>query len=251
MADDKFFKGFVTARKDFSPELWSLRVRPEVDFPFTPGQYATLGVYVDGRLIERPYSIVSAPHEPELEFFIELVENGDLTPRLYRLPPGAELQVRRRAKGRFTLDRKGGRPKHLMVATVTGIAPYCSMARSLYRDWKEGKYPEGLQLFVLQGASRSLEMGYREEMERIASEVPWFRYVPTISRPWEDQDWKGELGRVEDILRKYADNFGLTPADTMAYLCGHPQMIVNAKGILLRSGFHQENLREEQYWVQQ
>jgi len=36
------------------------------------------------------------------------------------------------------------------------------------------------------GGSRSLEFGYREEMERVAAEVPWLKFVATISRPWED-----------------------------------------------------------------
>ena len=87
-------------------------------------------------------------------------------------------------------------------------------------------------------------------MEQRAKELPWLRYVPTISRPWEDPNWKGELGRVDDVLRKYVDTLDLASENTTAYLCGHPQMIVNAKGILLRAGFKQDNLHEEQYWVQ-
>ena len=43
------------------------------------------------------------------------------------------------------------------------------------------------------------------------SEFPWFSYIPVISRPWEDPEWKGEVGRVEDILRKYIDDLKLEP----------------------------------------
>ena len=103
---------------------------------------------------------------------------------------------------------------------------------------------------VLQGASRSRELGYREEMEGYAREAPWLDYVATVSRPWEDKDWKGEVGRVEDLIRKYSDQFDLNPEDTTAYACGHPEMIEKAKGILQRRGFPKESLKEEQYWVQ-
>lgn len=70
-----------------------------------------------------------------------------------------------------------------------------------------------------------------------------------MSRPGEDLEWKGETGRVEDILRKYLDAFGMEPAETTAYLCGHPQMVENAKGILRRRGFSKEFVREEVYWL--
>lgn len=246
---DKFAKAVITERRDLSHDLWLVRLRSEHKLTFQPGQYATFGVVDGDKLIERPYSIVSSPYEDQLEFFIELVPEGELTPRLHKLAVGAELVMRKVAKGRFTLDRKSGRTKHFLVATVTGVAPYCSMARTLYRDWKEGK-PVDVELFLVQGASRSWEFGYREEMERIAAEVPWLKFIPTVSRPWEDKEWKGEVGRCEDVLRKYADQFGLTAETSVGYLCGHPQMIENAKGILQRRGFPKEFLREEQYWVQ-
>ena len=50
-----------------------MRVSPGGDFTFKPGQYATLGVVTPQKHIERAYSIVSAPHEPTVEFFMELV----------------------------------------------------------------------------------------------------------------------------------------------------------------------------------
>lgn len=247
---DKYYRAEIVERRDFSDDLWSVRIKAEGELKFAPGQYATFGVVEDAKVVERPYSIVSSPYEETLEFFFELVPQGELTPRLHRLKLGDPLVMRKTAKGRFTLDTQSGHKKHFLVATVTGLAPYVSMTRTLYRDWKEGKFPAGFQLVVLQGASRSWELGYREEMAGYAQEAPWLTYIPTISRPWEDKEWKGEVGRCEDILRKYADQFGLAGEDTTAYLCGHPEMIEKAKGILQRRGFPKEFLREEQYWVQ-
>jgi hypothetical protein len=54
---------------------------------------------------------------------------------------------------------------------------------------------------------------------------------------------------VEDIIRKYTHSWKLDPLDTTGYLCGHPQMIELGRGILLRSGYAKESLREEVYWV--
>jgi len=91
---------------------------------------------------------------------------------------------------------------------------------------------------------------YREELEETAAAHPgWLKYVPTISRPWEDPAWPGERGRVDDLLRKYSDSLDLQPGETTAYLCGNPGMIVNARDILRRRGYQQTDIKEETYWA--
>ena len=246
---DKFYRARIIERKDFAADLWMIRIDPGGEFKFTAGQYATLGVETPEKIVEKPYSIVSSPYEPQIEVFVELVPEGDLTPLLYKLPLGSELTLRKVSKGRFTLDTKSGHTRHLLLSTVTGIAPFVSYVRTLARDWKAGTFKGEHKLFLLNGASRSWEFGYREEMERFAAELPWFTYVPTVSRPWEDPNWRGETGRVEDLIRKYADQWECDPASTTGYMCGHPQMIEHGKGILLRRGFAKESLREEIYWI--
>ena len=72
--------------------------------------------------------------------------------------------------------------------------------------------------------------------------------VPTISRPWQEPDWKGETGRVEDIVRKHADKDGLDHTNSIAYACGHPRMVENVKDILARTGFRKDQIREEEYF---
>jgi ferredoxin--NADP+ reductase len=244
----KYQQATITFRMDHADDLWTIRVRPEQRLVFKPGQYATLGLEANGKVVERAYSICSSPLEEEVEFFFELVREGHLTPPLYRQQVGDTLSMRRQAKGLFVLDGKSGHPQHFLVCTVTGVAPYVSMVRTLARQAREGQHID-FRLVVLQAASRSWEFAYREELEAFAREFDWLLYVPTISRPWEDPSWKGEVGRIEDVLRKYLDELGLEPSTATAYLCGHPQMIENSKGILLRRGFSKEFVREEVYWV--
>ena len=246
---DKFLLAKITKRTEVAEHLWTIRVDPGAPFPFTAGQYATLGVPSGQHLIERAYSIVSSPNEPELEFFFELVPDGELTPLLNGLQAGNTFSLRRGAKGRFVLDTKSGRTNHLLLCTVTGIAPFVSYARTLELDWKEGRFKGDHHLYLIQGASHSSEFGYRAEIERIAREVPWLTYVPTVSRPWED-DWPGETGRVDDVIRKYTDLWSLDGRNTTAYLCGHPEMLVHGKAILQRHRWTKDALKEESYFVQ-
>jgi ferredoxin--NADP+ reductase len=247
--EDKFYRARITKRLDFAADLWAIRIQPDGEFKFTPGQYATLGVQGMVRRSERPYSIVSSPYENEIEFFFELVPQGELTPLLHKLGPGDELLMRKVPKGRFTLDTTRGRNNHLLVSTVTGVAPFVSYVRTLYKDWKEGRFAGDQKLFLLNGASRSWEFGYADELQQFAAEVPWLKYIATVSRPHEDDSWTGEWGRVDDLLRKYTDAWGISGANAVSYLCGHPGMVENSKGILQRIGFTNAVMKEEVYWV--
>jgi ferredoxin/flavodoxin---NADP+ reductase len=245
---EKFQRAEIIERKDYCADLWSVRVQTEDAFIFKPGQYATLAVERGSSLVQRAYSIVSSPLEKDLEFFFELVPQGELTPRLFDLQVGDTLWMRRQARGLFLLDTASGCRKHLLLCTVTGVAPYVSMVRSFLRAEAEGK-PVNCEIVLVQAASRSWEFAYRDELEAVAHQRPWFEYIPSVSRPWEDPAWKGEVGRVEDIARKYIDSFGFEAAESTAYLCGHPDMIEHCKGILKRRGYSKERVREEIYWI--
>src|ERR1700739_1903960 len=124
LPSDKHYPARVVERTDLSEDLWLIRVDPGGPFSFKAGQYATLGVDHGEKRIERAYSIVSSPYEPTLEFFIELVPQGELTPKLYPLRVGDTLYCRQLAKGRFMLDLRSGHTNHLLLATVAGIAPF-------------------------------------------------------------------------------------------------------------------------------
>src|ERR1700719_604360 len=124
-AVEKHYVARILERKDLTEGLWRIKVDPGGPFSFKAGQYATLGVEREGKRVERAYSIVSSPYEQGLlEFFLELVPRGELTPELYKLQEGDTMLCRKIAKGRFTLDLRSGRTHHLLLAPVTGIAPF-------------------------------------------------------------------------------------------------------------------------------
>jgi ferredoxin/flavodoxin---NADP+ reductase len=232
-------------RRDISASLAVFRFMAAEPPSFIAGQYATIGVTADGDLIERPYSIVSSPGERFLEFFVELVPGGDLTPKLWELKLGSRILIRRRIVGQFTLAPVVNR--HLMLATVTGVAPFVSILRTEQIKRQKGNISDD-RFLVIHGASHVADFGpYLGELEEL-SQAGWLTYVPTISRPWKEPDWKGETGRVEDIVRKHTDKDGLDHTNSIAYACGHPRMVENVKDILARTGFRKDQIREEEYF---
>ena len=239
MATVKLAQATIVERKDLSHDLWIIKIKPDIPFTFKPGQYCTVGV--DG--VERPYSIVSAPGEPEIELFIELVPlpTGILTPLLYELGAGTTLTLRPRPKGLFTLDEKY--KNHLMVATVTGVCPYVSILRQYLLDGRD----DGHRFYVLQGASYHDEFAYDQELNQLAQEHDFIKYVPTVSRPKEERNtsWEGQTGRVNTLIEKYVEEFCLSPEDTLVYACGHPGMIEDAR---VHAGNRKFPFKEERFW---
>ena len=154
----RFTKGIVRKREDLTSDLWKVWIEPEEKFNFDPGQYCTVGY--DN--IERPYSIASSPDENLIELFIELVPEplGNLTPLLYELNIGAEITLRKRPKGIFKFQSQF--KNHIMISTVTGVAPFVSMIRSI--DFKNTDY----KIWIFEGASFINEFGYSNELTSIS-----------------------------------------------------------------------------------
>ena len=101
MAD--WVTGKVTKVQNWTDALFSLTVHAPV-LPFTAGQFTKLGLEIDGERVQRAYSYVNSPDNPDLEFYLVTVPDGKLSPRLAALKPGDEVQVVSEAAGFFVLD---------------------------------------------------------------------------------------------------------------------------------------------------
>ena len=237
----------ITRRIDLTHDLWKVWLKPAQPFNFKPGQYCTIGA--DG--IERPYSIASSPDEPEIELFVELVPppDGNLTPVLYDLNVGTELTLRPRAKGIFVF--KPEFRNHVMVGTVTGIAPYVSMLRKFLNDpeWNADAAiaRDDYRFYVLEGASYLDEFGYDEELAALADAHPNIEFYHSVSRPDEARNaaWDGPEGRINNLVEDFVNARDLNPAETVIYACGHPGMIEDVKARYEDTGYHFE---EERFW---
>ena len=228
----------LVERVDYTDDLMVIKLEPVgFDFHFKPGQYCTLGL--DG--IERAYSIASAPHEPLLEIFVELVPEGELTPGMWRMNVGDTMSIRPRAKGIFLMDRSA--TQHLMLGTVTGVAPFVSMVRDYLHRAHAGHH-----FYILEGASYLDEFVYDRELSGLAIAHPeTVTFVPSVSRPAEARNaaWEGETGRLNNIVAKYLEKFDLNRDDTLVYGCGHPGMIEASREIVTAQGWRWD---EERFW---
>ncbi|HEY7590003.1 MAG TPA: FAD-binding oxidoreductase [Candidatus Limnocylindrales bacterium] len=241
------YNASLVAREDQHESLASFWVRFDgAPTPFEPGQYMTIGVFVDGKIVQRPYSVASDPAvagSDGYEMYVRLVNGGTFTPLLWRLPVGHRMRMIG-PKGKFTLEPDDDRI-HLFISSGTGNAPFVAMMRALLRQGRPRR------AVFLNGVSYEVDLGYRELLEgwQRSGDYP-VTYVPTVSRPGDPRNagWTGRTGRVESIVAPVAEELGLTPENTIAYLCGNPDMIISAEATLLGRGFPEAQVKKELYW---
>src|SRR4029079_16670876 len=88
-----FYREKVLSVQHWTDTLFSFRATPDSGFRFQNGQFAMIGLEVDGRPLLRAYSMASANHEEELEFFSIKVPNGPLTSKLQKIREGDTILV--------------------------------------------------------------------------------------------------------------------------------------------------------------
>lgn len=259
----------VVQRHDLNEFVSIVRIRPHsgVIPRFEPGQFLMLGLprgadsppdspaggVATARWVRRAYSIASAAGGVgHLEFFLARIERGRLTSQLWTLEVGDELWADERARGDFTLARVPAGSDVVMVCTGTGLAPFMSIVRSLRGTgaWRRA--------VLIHGVRQVSDLGYRDELERLAEHDPAFRYVPIVSRATPDVPWSGLRGHVQlaltpQFLQSQA-GIRLAPGECHVMLCGNPAMIRDVERLLSPLGFRAHSAREpgslhyERYW---
>lgn len=234
----KFRTETVTYVHHWTDTLFTIKTTRDAGLRFRNGEFAMIGLEVDGKPLMRAYSIASTNYEDELEFFSIKVQDGPLTSRLQHIKVGDELLVSKKPTGTLVLDDllPG---KHLyMLSTGTGLAPFLSLSR-------DPEVYEKFDKIILVHCVRKVEdLAYREmfETELANDEIfgEWYRdkfiYYPTVTR----EEFRN-TGRVTTLMEsgKLFTDIGLPPInkqDDRAMLCGSMAFNKDVAAILTDMG---------------
>lgn len=248
MAD--WVTGKVVKVQNWTDALFSLTVHAPVQ-PFTAGQFAKLGLDIDGERVQRAYSYVNAPSNPDLEFYLVTVPDGKLSPRLAALKPGDEVQVVSEAAGFFVLDEVPDCDTLWMLATGTAIGPYLSIL-------EEGKDLERFNNLVLVHAARyAADLSYLPQMQDLQARYAGkLRIQTVVSRETAPGMLTGRVpALIESGALEAAVGLSINAETSHVMLCGNPQMVRDTQQLLKETRQMTKHLRRrpghmtaEHYW---
>lgn len=242
--------GKVTKVQFWTDALFSLTVHAPVH-PFTAGQFAKLGLEIDGERVQRAYSYVNAPGNPDLEFYLVTVPEGKLSPRLAALQPGDEVQIVSEAAGFFVLEEVPDCETLWMLATGTAIGPYLSILQ-------EGKDLQRFKNLVLVHAVRyAADLSYLPLMLELQQRYEGkLRIQTVVSRETISGSLTGRVpALIESGALEEAVGLPMNTETSHVMMCGNPQMVRDTTQLLKDSRQMTKHLRRrpghitaEHYW---
>ena len=258
--------GTISYTQLLREDLGIFRVTPDGGVPdFKAGQFLTLGLPLESKIVNRAYSIASSPENKKFfEFVIRWVRRplpGRLTSLLFNAKEGDKISWAKPA-GNLTINdtlangEKDSR-RIVCIGGGTGLAPFVSFAQHLH-DTNDKR-----EIVVLHGASYVDELSYKQLLTDLENESidkgkdKWnFKYRAAISRPeeWTNRAWHGHKGRIEQFLR--SNDAGKSPLEelvgekitaenTMFYVCGWQGTIDGTMDYLKNKNFVTEKNKRE------
>jgi ferredoxin-NADP reductase len=190
-----------------------------------PGQHYVVRLTAeDGYTAQRSYSIASAPGDPQVELFVERLDDGEVSTFLADVvEPGDELELRGPIGGWFVWD---GKTPALLLAGGYGVVPFIAMLRHA-RDIGRA------DLLRVAVSSRTLaELPYADELMDAGALIVLTREAHGI-RP-AGRLTAGELVPLWE------------PGQT-AYVCGSASFAESASRILVDLGVPEHDIRVERF----
>ena len=228
----KWFQSKVISKKVWTDGLFTLTIDGTGVEKFQPGQFLHLAGFPNGldsnaggdqrekARVNRPYS-VGSPHGDQLEFFIVRVDDGELTPHLWSLEPGDEIEVSQKAAGRFTLEKTPDADNLWLVATGTGLAPYIAMLRT------ELPWDRFSKIIVVHGVRHANDLAYTEELRQLEQHKGGaFKLVQALTRESTATTLNGRIpGLLDSGELEQAAECQMSRETCAVMLCGNPAML--------------------------
>lgn len=196
---------------------------------FKPGQY--IQIWIPGTNEYRAYSIASSPiMDDAIELIIRYVPGGLCSTYVHKVLDKGDTVKFIGPFGDFYLHEESER-EIIAIGGGCGMAPI----RSIIYYLLEKGMPRKFTYFF--GARAKRDLYFTEELNKIASRYPNFRYIPALSEPLPEDNWPGEIGLITQIAEKYLIPDG---SEKEAYLCGPAPMIEAALKVLPQKGIKPE-----------
>jgi len=200
-------------------DIRSVLLRPEIWIPHRAGQHYDLRI--PGTEISRKYSVVSSPNRiGELEFGIQLIEGGVISPKIWEMKIGDELEIQGPWGESFVWEPSMGGPI-VLIGAGSGITPLLSI-HDAYRE----KHKAGECYFLMSAKNEKKIMHF----EKIRNSL--------ITR-FTERD-----GRID---RAFLRSSVSPRPETLCYVCGPDSFIDDIVDLLIELGFPEKGIKSERF----
>jgi len=191
--------------------------------------------------IFRAYSMANYPAEGDIVMLNvriatpppgKNVPTGIASSFIFNMKPGNNVTVSG-PYGEFFI--KNTKREMIYIGGGAGMAP---MRSHLFHLFKTEKTDRKVSFFY--GARSLREMFYDDQFKEIAAQFPNFNYTVALSEPMPEDNWKGPVGFIHQVVQDTYLNNHPDPSEIEYYLCGPPMMIDAVNKMLYNMGVDSE-----------
>jgi ferredoxin-NADP reductase len=213
-------------------------VKPTL-FCYKPGQFATLELQIEGKLVRRSYTLSSSPSRPyTLSVTVKRVTGGLVSNWLHdNMDVGFAFNLSG-PHGDFSCFEAPG-TKLLMIAGGSGITPIMSMLRWIV-DTKSTA-----DIVMINNVRTPDDIVYEQELRQLAMQLGNRLKLGIVPSNVESgQFWGGPLGRFsKEHLQLWAPDF----AEREVFVCGPSIYMETVKDTLISMGLPQHRYHQESF----
>jgi len=212
-----------------SPTIKTIVLKPEKQFNFLAGQFASLTVPGIG---EAPFTPSSSPFDKEkLEFTVMKV--GRVTEKIHQLQKGDIVGVRGPYGKPYPLEKFKGK-EVLLVGGGVGLAPVRALFLALVHTYQNYK-----KIVFCCGAKSPSDYIYKDKLfgdwQKLCEKIP-LSFRITVDK--KDETWK----YMEGVVTVTLDALDMDIKNSVAVVCGPPIMMKFATLKLLQINFSDSNI---------
>jgi len=235
----QWLNGKVIANTRWNERLTSLKFKAPLE-NFESGQFVRVGLEIDGEIVARPYSLVNAPDEPELEIYFNIVPEGPLSPRLFELEADDDIMVATRPAGFLTISEVPESNNLWMLATGTAIGPFLSILKG------EAVWQKFGQITLCYSVRTQEELAYAENIQLIAEQrKSQFCFIPIITREDAPNALRERIPQaINNGSLELRAKAAISAEDSHVMICGSTELITEVSAVLDSRGMRKHRRRE-------
>jgi ferredoxin-NADP reductase/DMSO/TMAO reductase YedYZ heme-binding membrane subunit len=242
-AKPKHWSGQLRVVKVFqeTPDVRTFRLvataGPRLPFDFLPGQFLNLSFVIDGRKVNRSYTIASSPTRVgACELTVKRETKGTASRHLHDLVDAGTLIDVYAPAGRFTFT--GDEADSLvMIAGGVGITPLMAKVRYLTDIGWTG------DMYLVYSVKTERDIIFRDELDYLRSRFPNLHVMVTLTRA-EGSGGGWEHGRISpDLLNRVVPQI----STRRVHICGPTEMTELTRQMLRGLGVPAESIKSESF----